>query len=227
MADKKASKVSIKHLQIDKSQSTMLGVIAATVVIVVFSLFATKSMITTGLYQKRALHARKDVAATLKSNYTAARTLVGQYKVFAEADPNVLGGTVAGSANLDGSNPVIVLDSLPSIYDAPALATSLEKIMTGRGVTINSLTVTDDPSTNSDQAESQPKTKPVAFSFEGSTTFTGASQLLQDFERSIRPFDLNTLEINGSDNKLKLTVGMTTYLQPAKSLDLKATKEVK
>lgn len=224
MAEKK---VSVKHLQIDKNQSAMMGVIVAAVVIVVFSLFATKSMIVKGLYQKRALHARNEVAATLKANVASAQTLFNQYKIFAEQNPNILGGTTTGNTNLDGPNAVIVLDALPSKYDAPALATSVEKVLTGRNVTINSLTVTDDPNSNSDSAQAQPKPKSVVFSFEGTTDFAGATQLLQDFERSIRPFDLNTLEISGSDNKLKLTVDMTTYFQPAKSLDLTATKEVK
>ncbi len=221
-------KVSAKHLQIDKNQSSMMAVIVITVVVVVFSLFATKSMVTKGLYQRRALHARKEVAATLKTNYDSAKTLVSQYKnVFANQNPNILGGSVNGKTNLDGQNAVIVLDALPSKYDAPALATSTEKVLTERGVTINSLTVNDDPSANSDAPQSQPSYKSMTFSFEGSTNFNDASKLFQDFERSIRPFDLNTLEISGSDNKLKLTVGMTTYYQPAKSLDLKATKEVK
>jgi hypothetical protein len=224
MAEKK---VSIKHLQIDKNQSTMLAVIAVAVVVVVFSLFATKSMITKAFYQKRALHARQDVAATLKSNYTAAQTLFTQYKNFANQDPNILGGTVGGSTNLDGQNAVVVLDALPSTYDAPALATSVEKIMSGRNITINSLTITDDPTTNSDTPQTTPKPKSITFSFEGTTNFAGGAQLLQDFERSIRPFDINTLEISGTDTQLKLSVGMTTYFQPAKSLNLQATKEVK
>lgn len=222
------SKVSVKHLQMDKNQSTMLLVIVMSVVVVVFSLFATKALISKGLYQKRALHARKQVAATLKTNYDSAKTLVDQYNtVFANQNPNILGGNVNGNGNLDGQNAVIVLDALPSKYDAPALATSTEKVLTDRGVSINSLTVTDDPSANSDAPQSQPTFKSMTFSFEGTTTFDTATKLFEDFEHSIRPFDLNTLEINGSDNKLKLTVGMTTYYQPAKSLDLNATKEVK
>ena len=42
---------------------------------------------------------------------------------------------------------------LPSTYDAPALATSLEKIITGRSLSIDSITVTDNPSTYPDQAQ--------------------------------------------------------------------------
>jgi outer membrane protein OmpA-like peptidoglycan-associated protein len=116
---------------------------------------------------------------------------------------------------------------LPSTYDAPALATSLEKVIIGRSVTINSITVTDDPASYSDEPEATPQPKAVTFSFEGTSTYQQAQQLLQDFERSIRPFDLNSLIIEGTDNTMKLTVGMTTYYQPAKSLNLKPTLEVK
>jgi hypothetical protein len=147
--------------------------------------------------------------------------------VFADQDPNVLGGTVSGSTNIDGDNAKIALDALPSSYDAPALATSIEKVLTGQAVTINSLTITDDPANNSDQPTAEPQTKPIVFSFEGTTTFAGGAKVLQDFERSIRPFDLNTLELSGTDAQLKITAGMTTYFQPAKSLDLTASKEVK
>jgi len=68
---------------------------------------------------------------------------------------------------------------------------------------------------------------PVIFSFEATSDFSRSKQLMLDFERSIRPFDLNTLEIDGTDTNLKMTVGMTTYYQAARSLDLKPTKEVK
>lgn len=227
MAQAKPKKVSVKHLQIDKNQSSVLAVVAVAVALVVFGLFATKALISKGLYQRRAINARHQVVDTLKSNYTSAKTLVNQYIVFAQADPNALGGSATGTGNGDGDNARIVLDALPSTYDAPALATSIEKLLSGRGMTIESLTVTDDPSTYSNQAQAQPKPTSVQFSFEGSTNYTGAQQLLQDFERSIRPFDLNTLEIDGSDANMKLTVNMTTYYQVAKSLDLTPTQEVK
>jgi hypothetical protein len=218
---------SVKHLQISKSQSTVLGIIVATVVIVIFSLFATKALILKGSYQRRALHARRNVVDQLKKNYDSANQLFSQYKVFADQDPNILGGTVNGQTNLDGANPRIVLDALPSQYDAPALATSIEKIMTGRGLSIAALSLNDDPVSNSDQPQSQPTAKPMTFSFAGTTDYANAAQLFKDFEHSIRPFDLNTLEINGTDAKLNLTAAMTTYFQPAKSLNLDATKEVK
>ncbi|HVS79125.1 MAG TPA: hypothetical protein VHD84_02460 [Candidatus Saccharimonadales bacterium] len=224
-ADK--AKASVKHLQLSKSQSTILGVTALAIVLVIFGLFATKAMITKGLYQRRVLHARQQVVSELKANYTAAQTLVTQYKVFASEDPNMLGGSASSTTNpLDGDNATLALDALPSKYDAPALASSIEKILQGQNVTIDSISVTDDPASNSDAPVATPSPMPMTFSFEGTTNYKNATKLLQDFERSIRPFDLNTLEIAGTDSTLHLTVGMTTYFQPAKSLNLTPTKEV-
>jgi hypothetical protein len=218
---------SIKHLQIDKAQTNMLMVIAIATIVVVFGLFATKALVSKGLYQRRALHARKQVVDQLKANVNAANSLFTQYKVFANQDPNVLGGAKDGTASLDGDNPRIILDALPSKYDAPALASSIEKILTDENIKINSLTVTDDPATNTDKPEAKPTSKPIVFSFSGSSTYAGITKLLQTFEKSIRPFDINNLQISGSDKNLQVTANVTTYYQPAKSLDLTATKVVK
>lgn len=222
----KNKKVSVKHVQLNKNQSTMLAVVALAVVLVIFGLFATKSMISEGLYQRRVLDAKRAVASQLQSNYTAAKKLVSQYGVFASQDPNILGGSATGNGPTDGDNARIVLDALPSTYDAPALATSVEKIMSDLNVTIDSISVTDDPSVNPDTPQANPQAKPITFNFEATTSFDVAGKLLQDFERSIRPFDLNTLEITGTDSSMRLNVGMTTYYQPAKSLNLTPTKEV-
>ncbi|HET7827646.1 MAG TPA: hypothetical protein VFK97_02155 [Candidatus Saccharimonadales bacterium] len=231
MADKptqKTKKTSVKHLQIDKNKSTMLAVVAVSVVITIFSLVAARALISKGLYQRRVLAAQHKVVKELKDNLAAANTLFTQYSsAFAGQDPNMLGGSLNGTGNLDGDNPRLTLDALPSTYDAPALATSLEKIITGRSLTISSISVTDNPSTYSNQAEPNPKPSPVTFQFNASGNYQQAQQLLQDFERSIRPFDLNTLEIDGTDQTMQLTVGMTTYYQPTTSLNLQATQEVK
>jgi len=224
MANKK---VSIKHIQINKSQSSILVVIALATAFTVFSLVATKSLITKGMYQRRALHARRQVVDQLKTNYDSAQKLFSQYKVFADDDPNVLGGSKSGNSNIDGDNPRIVLDSLPSKYDAPALATSLEKILTLQNVTIGSISVTDDPANNSDQAQATPGVKSIAFSFSTKTDYKGAVALMQKFEQSIRPFDVTSISVSGTDNNMNLDVKMTTFYQPAKSLDFTATKEVK
>lgn len=231
MAEKTAKttkKISVKHIQISKDQSTILAVVVVSVIITIFSLFAAKSLISKGLYQRRVLSAQHKVVNQLNDNITAANTLFTQYsKAFAGQDPNMLGGILKGTGNLDGDNPRLTLDALPSTYDAPALATSLEKIMLGRSMPLSSISVTDNPSAYPNESKAQPQPQPITFQFGTSGSYQQAQQLLKDFERSIRPFDLTTLQISGTDQTMQLTVGMTTYYQPAKSLNLQASMEVK
>jgi hypothetical protein len=224
MAEKK---VSVKHLQIDNAQSRMLAIVAIAVVISVFSLAGIKSMVVKGAYQRRVIHARKAVADQLKSNVQQANALVDQYKVFAGQNPNILGGNATLDGNQNGANQQIVLDALPSKYDAPALASSVEKVLQGESVTIRAIDVKDDPSSNPDAPVAAPTTATMTFSFQGTTNYSGGRQVIQDFERSIRPFDITSLQISGTDNELSLEVTANTYFQPAKSLDLTATKVVK
>jgi hypothetical protein len=221
------AKRSIKHLQINKSQATVLAVIAAATFVTVFCLFGVKTLITKGAYQNRALKAQHQAAAELKNNYTQAQSLITQYKVFAAQNPNLLGGVVSGNGANDGDNPRIVLDSLPSKYDAPALGSSIEKILTDQSFKFTALSIADDPSTNSDAPEENPQTKTLTFSIAGTNSIAGSNKVLQAFERSIRPFDITTLQISGTDEALQISATMTTQYQPAKTLKLSATKEVK
>jgi hypothetical protein len=223
----KMAKKSIKHLQIDKSQATVLGVIAVATFVTIFCLFGVKTLITKGAYQNRALKAQHQAVTDLKNNYTQAKTLVTQYKVFAAQNPNLLGGAISGNGASDGDNPRIILDSLPSKYDAPALGSSLEKILTDQNYKFTSLSITDDPTANSDAPEESPQPKTLTFSIAGTSGIAGSNKMLQAFERSIRPFDITNLQISGTDEALQITATMTTQYQPAKTLKLSATKEVK
>lgn len=222
-----SEKTSIKHLLIDKANSTMLAVVAVAAFVTVFSLFATKYMIEKANYQRRAINAKHKVLDQVKANITASQSLITQYKVFAKENPNVLGGTIDGKSNLDGDNARVTLDALPSKYDAPALASSIEKLLLGRNVAIGGIDVKDDQSANPDQAQAQPTTMPANFSFEASSSYATIQQLIQDFERSTRPFDITSLEISGTDANLRVKASAITYYQPAKSLKLSVTKEVK
>ena len=80
-------------------------------------------------YQNRVINAKREANGQLQNNLTASKALV---KIIPEGflnTPKILqGATTAGSGDRDGDNGKIILDALPSQYDFPALATSLEKI---------------------------------------------------------------------------------------------------
>src|SRR5690606_10637885 len=117
---------------------------------------------------------------------------------FVETPDNVIGGNPSGTGDNDGDNAKIVLDALPSKYDFPALATSLEKILKTRNYQINSISGTDDEVAQSSQTTA---TTPIEMPFELSATgnINTAKDLLVLLERSIRPIQVDTVDISGSN----------------------------
>lgn len=219
--------ISGKHAELNKAQTTMLGVVAGSVVIVIFCLFGIKAMISKGAYQQRVLSAKNQVVKQLQANYTAAQALSKTYQTFASADPNILGGKVTGSGGTDGNNAQIVLDALPSTYDAPALASTVEKILGNHGVDIQSINVTDDSANNPNTPVAQPSPVTMSFSFAGTSDYNTDKKVMQDFEKSIRPFDVSTLELSGSDGQLQMTLTMNSYYQQSQAVNLNVKKVVK
>jgi hypothetical protein len=218
---------SVKHVEVNKAETSILATVAIGVVITIFSLFGIKSQLSKISYNQRVLNAKHQAAIQLKDNLSSAKALADTYQTFAAQDPNVLGGKASGQGNLDGTNAQIALDALPSTYDAPALASTIEKILNGENVSIHSILVKDDPAGNPDQAVSAPVVHPIPFSFSDETSYSVNQNLLKDFERSIRPFNVQSLTLSGSDKSLSMQVNLNTYFQPPKSLSLSNTKAVK
>jgi len=59
------------------------------------------------------------------------------------------------------------------------------------------------------------------------TSYGGAQNLIADLERSIRPFNITTLDFGGTNSTISISAGLSTYFQPAKMLGSGTTKEVK
>ncbi len=76
-------------------------------------------------YKSRVISARAAAERQLDENLNSVDTLVAAYESFNSAPESVIGTA--------DENARIILDALPSQYDFPALATSLEKIMTLSG----------------------------------------------------------------------------------------------
>ena len=226
-----AKKTSIRHLQIDKTQTTVLIAVAVASVISIFCLVSAKSLLSKAAYQRRVLHARREAVKQLKSNIAAADQLVTQYKVFSSGDPrNVIGGKNVTDPNVsppDGDNSRIVLDALPSTYDFPALITSMAKILSDQRISSANVGGSDQSATIDNSANASPKPQTVTLTITGTSDYNGIQRLLGDFERSIRPFDIISMQLQGSAGNMNLSASLNTYFQPAKSLNIGTTKEVK
>ena len=217
------SPFSTKRLQIDKANATMVVATAVSVFVVIFSLFASRALWSQSAYQSRVISKKEKARDQLKKNIDVTSSkLVTAYKSFVGSTQNVLGGNPGGQGDNDGDNAKIILDALPSKYDFPALATSLEKLLAQNGLKTTSITGTDDELNQQKQSDNpDPQAVTIPFEIAVTGSYANVQTLTSVFERSIRPFQISTLSFSGTDSDLNMAVKAQTYYQPEKSLTIR------
>lgn len=214
---------SAKKIAIDKANAVILIAVAISTFVVVFSLVASRALYTQMRYQSKVSSKKEQALKTLQGNLLTVDELTNSYRAFAEETTNIIGGNPEGDADKDGDNPRIVLDALPSVYDFPAMTTSIEKLLQDNGFAISSITGSDEEIAQSEAGESEnPEPVEMPFSVEVVTSDQRGKDILQLFERSIRPMQVNKLILESQSGDLKITVTGKTYYQPAKSLNVKS-----
>lgn len=214
---------STKKIAIDKAYATMMLAVGIAAFIVVFSLVASKALYSQMRYQSKVSSQKEQALKTLKGNLQASDQLITSYQEFAGATTNVLGGNPKGDADRDGDNPRIILDALPSKYDFPALTTSLEKLLKGSGFTISEITGNDDEIAQSAQQTSDnPQPVEMPFSIEVGASSQQGKSLMDLFERSIRPMQIQKIVVGNQNGEFKVTITGKTYFQPEKSLNVRS-----
>lgn len=223
----KEARVSQKRIQINQANARMVTIIAVSSAIVMFCLVGSRALLSQRSYQSRVISEKQKAAGQLENNVEAAQKLAIAYGAFVGTPTNVLGGNPAGSGERDGDNAKIVLDALPSKYDFPALATSLEKILRGSNYEIDSITGTDDE-INQQKNASSPSPEPVEMPFEIGVTgsYDSMNALVSTLEYSIRPFIIQKLQFNAQGTSVQTLVTAKTFYQPEKDQST-TTKEVR
>lgn len=216
----------MKRIGVDKTNARIVGVTAGATFLVIFFLVASFSLFSTLTYQNRIISAKKVAVLQLKQNLTARDSLVKSYDSFATAGTNIINGSSSGAGVQDGANPKIVLDALPSKYDFPALAASLEKVASDQQVSIVSITGTDDEVAQSGQATNSPTPVEIPFQIKVSGDYAGVQRVVNAFDHSIRPIQIQKMQITGDQKELTLDVTAKTYYQPEKTLNIR-TKVIK
>lgn len=215
-------KLTSKKNQIDKAQAMSVSIVAAAVFVAVFSLVSTKSLWTQRGYQSRVIDKKKIAKKQLEDNVTSVKDLVQSYQQFVGATTNIIGGNPAGTGEKDGDNARLILDALPSKYDFPALTTSLEKVITDKGLKIESISGTDDE-VNQSAAKSAATPQPIAMPFQitVSGSYAAVQDVLNSLEKSIRPFQAKKLNMKSGTGTITLTLDSQTFYMPQKTLDIK------
>jgi hypothetical protein len=218
---------STKRILIDKTNSRIVIYTSIAAFMVVFTLVASKTLIGEAMFQNRVITAKKTAVSQLKTDIASTSNLVTAYKAFVSTPQNVIGGDPSGTGPKDGDNAKVVLDALPSKYDFPALATSLEKLLTSQNVQIQSISGTDqEVAQEPDQSSSNPVPVPMPFQVSVTGNYQSIQNLVTAFSSSIRPFQIQTMLISGNDNQMTMTMTAQTYYQPEKVFNV-AKKVVK
>jgi Tfp pilus assembly protein PilO len=215
---------SAKRLLIDKANARVVVYVSIAAFILVFSLVATKTLISQANYQNHVISKKRAAVNQLKSDIATSDQLKKHYQAFNSTAQNAIGGNPDGTGSQDGNNAKIVLDALPTDYDFPGLTTSLEALLGGQNVKIDSISGTDDEvaqSSNQSSTNPQPVAIPFSVSVEGD--YTGVQNVIGVFEKSIRPIQIQAIDISGAQGKLTMSVTAQTYYQPAKSLNISKT----
>lgn len=210
-----------KRSLIDKANTTTFIAAAVAAFVVMFSLVACRALFNQATYQNRVISEKKKTLKQLDANLVARDDLVKSYEGFVSTSQNVIGGNPAGTGERDGDNAKIVLDALPSKYDFPALTASLEKLALAQGLSIESITGTDDEvAQQSQQSSSSPSPVPIQFQVVVRGGYPQVQALVESFQRSIRPIQVQKFSITGGNGSVTATIDAQTFYQPEKKLEL-------
>lgn len=226
MSVKSSGHKSNLHELINKDSTKMLIAVSLAVFVVIFCLFAARSLFSQSVYQNKIISEKKAALKVVETNKDAVKNLEASYVSFATEPVNVIGGNPTGTGPRDGDNAKLVLDSLPDQLDYPALSSSIEKILLDGGYTIQSIggsdSVTSIVGLATDTANSGGPTVPqeIPYPFKVSTSPQLALSLIQTLEASIRPFVITNLKIDSGSNNLELTIDMKSFYQAGTTLQV-------
>ncbi len=119
----------------------------------------------------------------------------------------------------------VVIDALPTEENRVALATSMQNEVLGpSGVTIETFAVIDQSVAPDTGAQALTGVQSFSFNFSVTGTYAQVQQAIRNMERSIRPITVQSLDIQGTDAKMKMSVVASTYYQPPTTVSVKEEK---
>lgn len=215
--------LSTKRLQIDKANLSIVISTSVATFVTVFCLIGSQALLSQRAYQSKVITKKEAAKKQLDENVKAVDSLVSSYKQFVAGPVNIIGGSATGTGDRDGDNAKIVLDALPSKYDFPALASSLEKLVTDNGEQILTIQGVDDElNQEANTGGASPQLVEMPFEISAKGNYPSAQNLIAVFEKSIRPFPILSLSITGKESEITMDIKAKTFYQPSKTLNIKS-----
>lgn len=210
------TQISLKRIQLDKTTQSILIILTVAAVVTVMALAGSRALLAQISYQNRVISAKQTAKDSLTANVQALNQLKNAYYAFDNTPESIIGTSE--------KNSKVVLDALPSTYDFPALVTSLEQILKLGGYAIESIGGSDDEiaQISAEQSVGLNAAEPVEIPFqvEVTTSYDGAQQLVRDLDRTIRPMHIQSIELNGGDSSMKVSISAKTYYKPGIKLEI-------
>lgn len=214
---------SSKRIQIDRANTAIVVAVSVAAFATAFSLVTSKSLMARRSYQQKVVDSRQAALDQLEANVQSVNDLKVKYSEFVSRQENIIKGSSIGNGDRDGDNARIILDALPSKYDFPALASSLEKILQYNRYKITTISGTDNEEA---QSGSQPsptaETVEMPFEIGAEGSYANMMDLLNILGQSIRPIYVQklTFTASGSD-KVQVNVSGKTFYKPERTLNIK------
>lgn len=190
--------------------------------IVIASIAISFCAVTSQFLFQRLTYNNNVIGVKAKAADTLAKNIINAKKLQEEVNGLVANQDLASvKINPDDSNTKSVLDALPSKADPTGLATSLQRVVLNHSsVIIESITV---PSDSEEAVTSDESGGPQEqhFSFTVSGSYDKIRAMMLDLERTIRPMNVQTINLNGNDADMRVTVEALTYYQPTKNVSIK------
>lgn len=214
-----------KRQQISRANRMMFLWIAGVSVVVGVSIVLAVFLAQRILFGEKVIAEKNKTVSVLQKNLDNVNALRDNIRVLNTND-------ALASTKLNNSDTPVqsVLDALPADANPTALASSLQtKLLTGvPGITIETINVdsantTTPAPTNTLPTVSSLTSNQIGFNFSvstSSTSYDALRQVLEKIEKSIRPFNITSVDIEGQGTKVVLSAIGMSYYEPAQTIQL-------
>jgi Tfp pilus assembly protein PilO len=194
---------SAKRRAITKASTTIMSILVLTSIVVSFSMVGLKFLWDLRAYHSRVTEEKEQVRDTLSTNIENIGLLKTSFNLLEQS-------------KVDSK---LVLDALPSKYDFPALATSVESLVTRSGLILSSFSGDDlEKEAVNRITDPEPIEIPLNISVEG--PYKNLIKFVDILSKSIRPMQVNRIEIQGTDENIRADILLSSFYQPGVSLEV-------
>jgi Tfp pilus assembly protein PilO len=201
----KASKATgeTKRQLIKKSSSAIVGATAIAAIVASFSIVTINFLWNLSRHNESVITEKQKASRTLEENVENIEPLQNSFRILESGDVN----------------SVTVLDALPSKYDFPALATTMESLAIRSGLTLSEFSG-NDLEGEAAQQSTTPNPIEIPFTMVVQGEYQDIQEFIDNLGKTIRPLVVKSMELKGSDSSMKASLSIVTYYQPATDLNL-------